>query len=151
MDFDRIIPRLATARRFPVQFPSDKDYKHLRQRVYQDLFWMVGPEASPLTHMKRGTLIRATLLPHTPHKATAGTGMDGQVVSLDRAGNVLFTMGNQAGTKPRPFAEATYIGSDSHRNLYVGDTVYTRGTKPIPPAKKEIASQFAQIPPNGTV
>jgi hypothetical protein len=69
-----------------------------------------------------------------------GTGMDGQVVSLDRAGNVLFAMGNRAGTKPGQFGEATYMGSDSHGNLYVGDTVYTRATELIPPVKKEMAS-----------
>ena len=67
--------------------------------------------------------------------------MDGQVVSLDRAGNVLFAMGNRAGTKPGQFGEATYMGSDSHGNLYVGDTVYTRATELIPPVKKEMASE----------
>lgn len=66
-----------------------------------------------------------------------GTGMDGQVLSIDRAGNVLFAMGNRQGWGPGQFGEATYMGSDSHGNLYVGDTTYHRATELSPPVQRE--------------
>ena len=70
-----------------------------------------------------------------------GTGMDGQVVRIDRNnGNVLEVAGgNRKGLGDGQFSEATNMGSDSHGNLVVGDTQHPRATLLTPPARKAAA------------
>ena len=64
------------------------------------------------------------------------TGMDGQVVRIDRNGNVLEVAGgNRKGGDPGQFNEATNMTSDSHGNLMVADTQMPRATWLSPPAK----------------
>ena len=64
------------------------------------------------------------------------TGMDGQVVRIDRNGNVLEVAGgNHKGGEPGQFNEATNMTSDSHGNLMVADTQMPRATW-LSPAKK---------------
>jgi hypothetical protein len=63
------------------------------------------------------------------------TGMDGQVVRIDRNGNVLFVAGGtRKGTEKGMFSEATNMSSDSKGNLIVADTQVPRATELILPA-----------------
>jgi DNA-binding beta-propeller fold protein YncE len=62
------------------------------------------------------------------------TGMDGQVVRIDRDGNVLEVAGgNRKGGGEGQFNEATNMSSDSKGNLVVADTQAPRATMLIPP------------------
>jgi DNA-binding beta-propeller fold protein YncE len=70
-----------------------------------------------------------------------GTGLDGQVVSIDREGTVLFAMGKRRGTTAGHIGEATYMASDSHGDLVVGDTTFHRATLLTPPVEAEAASK----------
>jgi hypothetical protein len=70
-----------------------------------------------------------------------GTGLDGQVLSIDRDATPLFAMGTRRGTAPGQIGEATYMASDTHGNLIVGDTTYPRVTELSPPVKKEMVSE----------
>ena len=65
------------------------------------------------------------------------TGQDGQVVRIDRNGNVLEVAGgNRKGKGPGQFSESTNMSSDSKGNLIVADTQIPRATELSPPAKK---------------
>jgi hypothetical protein len=66
-----------------------------------------------------------------------GTGMDGQVIRIDRDGNTLELVGgNRKGGAEGQFNEATNMDSDSKGNLVVADTQAPRATLLMPPAKK---------------
>ncbi|HUO23813.1 MAG TPA: hypothetical protein VMU59_14965 [Caulobacteraceae bacterium] len=66
-----------------------------------------------------------------------GTGMDGQVIRIDRNGNTLEVAGgNRKGGAEGQFNEATNMSSDSHGDLMVADTQQPRATLLSPPAKK---------------
>ncbi len=66
-----------------------------------------------------------------------GTGMDGQVVRIDRnTGDVVEVAGgNHKGGGPGQFDEATNMSSDSKGNLWVGDTQEPRVTELSPPGR----------------
>ncbi len=68
----------------------------------------------------------------TPYLAT---GQDGQVLKLDRNGNVLGAIGSRKSTAPNHFSEAAFMGFNSKGRLYVGDSQVARVTELIPPAK----------------
>ena len=57
------------------------------------------------------------------------TGRDGQLLKLDRNGNVLGAVGNGSGTGTGQFIEATYMAWDRAGNIYSGDTSVGRVTK----------------------
>ena len=62
------------------------------------------------------------------------TGMDGQVIRIDREGHTLEVAGgNHKGGGPGQFNEATNMTSDSHGNLMVADTQEPRATWLTPP------------------
>ena len=66
------------------------------------------------------------------------TGMDGQVIRIDREGHTLEVAGgNRKGAAEGQFNEATNMTSDSHGNLMVADTQAPRATWLSPPAKKK--------------
>ena len=65
-----------------------------------------------------------------------GTGQDGQVIKIDRAGKVLGAVGRGMGIEPGQFIEANYFGFDKTGTLYVGDTSIGRIAKISPPTKK---------------
>lgn len=63
------------------------------------------------------------------------TGMDGQIVRIDRDGNVLLVAGGtRRGMGAGRFSEATVLSADSKGNLIVADTQIPRATKLIAPA-----------------
>jgi hypothetical protein len=66
------------------------------------------------------------------------TGMDGQVVRLDRkTGDVQFVAGGtRKGTTPEHFSEATNMSTDSKGNLIVADTQIPRATLLTMPGNK---------------
>jgi hypothetical protein len=67
-------------------------------------------------------------------KLWLATGMDGQVVQIDRNGNVLFVAGGtRRGIDPGMFSEATNMSTDSKGDLIVADTQIPRATELIPP------------------
>ena len=57
------------------------------------------------------------------------SGQDGQILRIDRDGNVLAAMGNGAGRGPGQAIETTYMAWDSKGNLYTGDTSVPRVTR----------------------
>jgi hypothetical protein len=64
------------------------------------------------------------------------TGMDGQVIRIDREGHTLEVAGgNRKGGAEGQFNEATNMSSDSHGNLIVADTQMPRATLLSPPGK----------------
>jgi hypothetical protein len=70
------------------------------------------------------------------------TGMDGQVVRIDRDGNVLEVAGgNRKGGGEGQFNEATNMSSDSKGHLVVADTQEPRATELIPPASASTAKK----------
>ena len=65
-----------------------------------------------------------------PHRQFwLATGQDGQIFKIDWDGNVLGVAGNGPGRGPGQFIESTYMGMDSHDNLFVGDTSIGRVTE----------------------
>jgi hypothetical protein len=63
------------------------------------------------------------------------SGQDGQILKIDRAGNVLGAIGNGSGTGLGQFIEASYMAMDSQGNLYSGDTSVGRITEMVAPKK----------------
>ena len=63
------------------------------------------------------------------------TGQDGQVLKIDRSGNVLGAVGNGSGTGGGQFIESNYITWDRDGNLYTGDTSVGRVTEWVAPRK----------------
>jgi hypothetical protein len=63
------------------------------------------------------------------------TGRDGQLLKLDRDGNVLGAVGRGSGIGPGQFIEATYMAWDQRGNLYSGDTSVGRVTRMSPPRR----------------
>ena len=61
------------------------------------------------------------------------SGQDGQLLKLDRDGNVLGAVGNGAGRGPGQAVETTYMAWDRNGNLYTGDTSVARITEWSPP------------------
>ena len=57
------------------------------------------------------------------------TGQDGQILKIDRAGNVLGAIGNGSGTGEGQFIESNYLTWDKDGNLYTGDTSVGRVTE----------------------
>jgi sugar lactone lactonase YvrE len=57
------------------------------------------------------------------------TGRDGQLLKLDRDGNVLGAVGRGSGIGTGQFIEATYMAWDKDGNLYSGDTSVGRVTR----------------------
>ena len=63
------------------------------------------------------------------------SGQDGQILKLDRDGNVLGAIGNGSGLGKGQFIETNYMAMDSQGNLYSGDTSVGRVTKMVAPKK----------------
>jgi hypothetical protein len=63
------------------------------------------------------------------------SGMDGQVLKIDRDGKVLGAIGGGSGTGDGQFNEANYFAMDKQGNIYVGDTGIARVTKFTAPKK----------------
>lgn len=61
------------------------------------------------------------------------SGQDGQILKVDREGNVLGAIGNGSGLGHGQFIETTYMAMDSQGNLYSGDTSVGRVTKLVAP------------------
>jgi DNA-binding beta-propeller fold protein YncE len=71
-----------------------------------------------------------------------GTGMDGQVIRIDRDGNTLEVAGgNRKGGEEGQFNEATNMDSDSKGNLVVADTQEPRATWLIRPENSASATK----------
>ena len=64
------------------------------------------------------------------------TGQDGQLLKIDRSGNVLGAVGNGSGTGGGQFIESNYITWDRDGNLYSGDTSVGRVTEWVRARKK---------------
>ena len=64
------------------------------------------------------------------------TGQDGQLLQIDRNGNVLGAAGNGSGTGDGQFIESNYMTWDKQGNLYTGDTSVGRVTEMIAPKTK---------------
>ena len=62
----------------------------------------------------------------------AGTGLDGQLVKLDRDANVIGALGPGPGRGEGNWGESSYLTMDSKGNIYSGDTVMPRITKWTP-------------------
>ena len=60
-----------------------------------------------------------------------GTGLDGQLLKVDRDAKVLGAMGSR-GQEPGTWGESSYLVMDSKGNIYSGDTVRGRITKWTP-------------------
>ncbi len=60
-------------------------------------------------------------------------GMDGQVLKIDRDGNVLGAIGNGQGKAEGQFMESNYMTWDKEGNIYLGDTILPRITMLIAP------------------
>jgi sugar lactone lactonase YvrE len=63
------------------------------------------------------------------------TGQDGQVLKLDRNGDVMGAVGSRKSTAPNHFSEAAFMGINSKGAFYVGDSQVPRVTELIPPGK----------------
>lgn len=59
------------------------------------------------------------------------SGQDGQILKIDRNGNVLGAIGNGSGTAEGQFIESNYMTWDKQGNLYTGDTSVGRVTEMI--------------------
>ncbi|HEX3754637.1 MAG TPA: hypothetical protein VHV26_06140 [Rhizomicrobium sp.] len=60
-------------------------------------------------------------------------GMDGQVLKIDRDGNVLGAIGGGQGRAEGQFMESNYMTWDKDGNIYLGDTILPRVTELIAP------------------
>jgi hypothetical protein len=60
-------------------------------------------------------------------------GMDGQVLKIDRDGNVLGAIGSGQGKAKGQFIESNYMTWDRHGNIYLGDTILPRITELVAP------------------
>ena len=63
------------------------------------------------------------------------SGQDGQILKVDRDGNVLGAIGNGSGLGRGQFIETTYMAMDLEGNLYSGDTSVGRVTKLVAPKR----------------
>jgi sugar lactone lactonase YvrE len=61
------------------------------------------------------------------------SGNDGQMLKLDREGNVLGAIGNGRGTGMGQFMETDFMALDKQGNVYSGDTTVARITQMVPP------------------
>ena len=59
------------------------------------------------------------------------TGNDGQLINIDRNGNVLGAVGKGRGTAEGQFMETNFIAIDTQGNLYTGDTTVPRITEMV--------------------
>jgi len=62
-------------------------------------------------------------------------GMDGQVLKIDRDGNVLGAIGGGQGKGEGQFMESNYMTWDSEGNIFLGDTILPRVTELVAPKK----------------
>jgi hypothetical protein len=62
-------------------------------------------------------------------------GMDGQVLKIDRDGNVLGAIGGGQGKAEGQFMESNYMTWDKDGNIYLGDTILPRITELVAPKK----------------
>jgi len=62
-------------------------------------------------------------------------GMDGQVLKIDRDGNVLGAIGGGQGKAEGQFMESNYMTWDKAGNIYLGDTILPRITELVAPGK----------------
>jgi sugar lactone lactonase YvrE len=62
-------------------------------------------------------------------------GMDGQVLKIDRDGNVLGAIGGGQGKGEGQFMEGNYMTWDGDGNVYLGDTILPRITELVAPKK----------------
>jgi hypothetical protein len=60
-------------------------------------------------------------------------GMDGQVLKIDRDGNVLGAIGGGQGKAEGQFMESNYMTWDKDGNIYLGDTILPRITELVAP------------------
>jgi sugar lactone lactonase YvrE len=63
------------------------------------------------------------------------TGNDGQLIHIDRDGNVLGAIGKGRGRDEGQFMETNFMGMDSAGNLYTGDTSVPRITEMLAPRR----------------
>ena len=63
------------------------------------------------------------------------SGNDGQMLKLDRDGNVLGAIGNGRGTGPGQFMETDFMALDKQGNVYSGDTTVARITEMVAPKR----------------
>jgi len=63
------------------------------------------------------------------------SGQDGQLLKIDRNGNVLGAVGSGSGTGDGQFIESNYMTWDRQGNLYTGDTSVGRVTEWVAPKK----------------
>ena len=63
------------------------------------------------------------------------SGNDGQMLKLDRDGNVLGAIGNGRGTGPGQFMETDFMALDKQGNVYSGDTTVARITQMVAPKR----------------
>jgi hypothetical protein len=63
-------------------------------------------------------------------------GMDGQVLKIDRDGNVLGAIGGGQGKAEGQFMESNYMSWDRDGNIYLGDTILPRITELVAPKNK---------------
>jgi sugar lactone lactonase YvrE len=61
------------------------------------------------------------------------SGQDGQILKLDRDGDVIGAIGNGSGRGVGQFIEANYMAMDASGNLYTGDTSVGRVTEMVAP------------------
>jgi hypothetical protein len=64
------------------------------------------------------------------------SGQDGQLLKLDRNGNVLGAVGKGMGFEEGEFIESNYISWDQQGNMYTGDTSVGRVTEMVALKKK---------------
>jgi len=70
------------------------------------------------------------------------SGWDGQFLKLNKqTSQVLGAIGNGNGTGQGQFLEASYFVTDSHDNIWTGDTARGRITRMIPPKNKKEAAR----------
>jgi len=62
-------------------------------------------------------------------------GMDGQVLKIDRDGNVLGAIGGGQGKAEGQFMESNYMTWDKDGNIYLGDTILPRITELVAPKR----------------
>ena len=63
------------------------------------------------------------------------TGNDGQLIKIDRNGNVLGAIGNGRGRGDGQFMETNFMAMDKDRNLYSGDTSIAHITEMVAPKR----------------
>jgi len=63
------------------------------------------------------------------------SGNDGQMLKIDRDGNVLGAIGNGRGTGPGQFMETDFMALGRQGNVYSGDTTVARITEMVAPKR----------------